>query len=104
MARDKFGIIPDDHFENEPTYPAKNVSPLSKYWVERIKEIQERKIVKVIRNKLGPIPDDHFENDHGPPPKEKAPLLDQALLDHIETVRVRHGSDKYKPGDVVGGY
>jgi hypothetical protein len=29
--------------------------------------------------------------------------LSQALLDHIEDVRV-DGSDKYKPGDVVGGY
>jgi len=44
MARDKFGIIPDDHFENEPTFPAKNVSPLSKYWIERIKEIQDQAI------------------------------------------------------------
>jgi len=57
-----------------------------------------------IRNKLGFIPEDFFENDYGPAPKEKAPLLDQALLDHIEAVRVRHGSDKYQPGDEVGGY
>jgi hypothetical protein len=51
VARNKLGPIPDDHFENEPTYPAKNVSPLSKEWEERIKD-----------------------------------------------------SDKYNPGDVVGGY
>jgi hypothetical protein len=36
MARDKLGPIPDDHFENEPTFPPKNVSPLSKYWIEKI--------------------------------------------------------------------
>ena len=44
MARDRFGIIPDDHFENEPTFPAKNVTPLSRYWLERIKEIQDQAI------------------------------------------------------------
>ena len=58
-----------------------------------------------IRNKHGFIPEAFFENEPaGPPPKEKAPLLDQELLDHIEAVRVVHGSDKYKPGDVIGGY
>lgn len=57
MARNLLGPIPDDHFENEPTYPAKNVSPLSK-----------------------------------------------ALLDHIEVVRAVRGTDKYKPGDYIGGY
>jgi hypothetical protein len=53
MARNKLGPIPDSHFENEPTYPAKNVSPLSEYWQKLIQD---------------------------------------------------HGSDKYRPGDVVGGY
>ena len=40
MARNLLGPIPDDHFENEPTYPAKNVSPLSKEledWLEKLK-------------------------------------------------------------------
>jgi hypothetical protein len=32
------------------------------------------------------------------------PSLSQELLDHIEAVRVRHGTDKYKPGDFVGGF
>jgi len=40
MARNKLGPIPDDHFENEPTYPAKNVSPLSKEWLEKIEKIK----------------------------------------------------------------
>ena len=44
MARNRLGIIPDDHFENEPTYPAKNVSPLSKEWLARIREIQDQAI------------------------------------------------------------
>jgi hypothetical protein len=59
--------------------------------------------MKVIRNKLGIIPDDHFENEPGPEAKNVSPLS-QAMLDHIEAVRVRHGTDKYKPGDFVGGY
>ena len=36
MARNLLGEIPDDHFENEPTYPAKNVSPLSQDWLDHI--------------------------------------------------------------------
>ena len=36
MARDKFGPIPDDHFENEPCGPAKNVSPMSQEWKDYI--------------------------------------------------------------------
>jgi hypothetical protein len=42
MARDLLGPIPDDHFENEPTYPPKNVSPLSKEWKNKIKEVQDK--------------------------------------------------------------
>jgi hypothetical protein len=55
MARNLLGPIPDDHFENEPTYPAKNVSPLSKEWLEWIEKVKAER-------------------------------------------------DKYRPGDVVGGY
>jgi hypothetical protein len=42
LIKNKLGPIPDDHFENEPTYPPKNVSPLSKEWLERIKEVQDK--------------------------------------------------------------
>jgi hypothetical protein len=38
MARNTQGEIPDSNFENEPTYPPKNVSPLSKSWEEKIKD------------------------------------------------------------------
>jgi len=58
MARNLLGPIPDEHFENEPTFPAKNVSPLSKEWIEKILYWQRKK----------------------------------------------RDSDKYKPGDMVGGY
>ena len=34
MARNKLGPIPDDHFENEPTYPPKNVTPLTEKEIE----------------------------------------------------------------------
>jgi len=40
LKKHKLGEIPDDHFENEPTFPAKNVTPLSKEiveWVEKLK-------------------------------------------------------------------
>ena len=51
-----------------------------------------------IRNKLGwPIPNSHFENEPGSPPSKE-------MLEWIEKVRVRHGSDKYFSGDWVGGY
>ena len=40
MARDKLGPIPDSHFENEPTYPPKNVSPLSKEWFDHIAAVR----------------------------------------------------------------
>jgi hypothetical protein len=40
VIRDKLGPIPDDHFENEPTFPAKNVSPPSKEWLDEIEKIK----------------------------------------------------------------
>ena len=40
VIRNKLGPIPDDHFENEPTFPAKNVSPLSKEWLDRIEKLK----------------------------------------------------------------
>jgi hypothetical protein len=43
MARNRLGPIPDSHFENEPTYPPKNVSPLSKDWEEKIKDADKYK-------------------------------------------------------------
>jgi hypothetical protein len=55
------------------------------------------------RNLLGEIPDDHWENDPGP--EKETPPLDQDDLDHIAAVRAaKHDTDKYKPGDWVGGY
>ncbi|HYA30077.1 MAG TPA: hypothetical protein VEI95_14755 [Acidobacteriota bacterium] len=42
MARNKLGEIPDDHFENEPTYPPKNVSPLSKEMKELIEKLKDK--------------------------------------------------------------
>ena len=43
MIKNKLGEIPDDHFENEPTFPAKNVTPLSKEIVEWIKKLKADK-------------------------------------------------------------
>jgi hypothetical protein len=40
MAGNKLGPIPDDHFENEPSGPAKNKSPLSQHWLDKIKKIK----------------------------------------------------------------
>jgi hypothetical protein len=40
MIRDKLGPIPWDHFENEPCGPPKNVSPLSKEWVDYIEKLK----------------------------------------------------------------
>ena len=40
VIRNKLGPIPDDHFENEPTFPAKNKTPLSKEWIEKIEKIK----------------------------------------------------------------
>jgi hypothetical protein len=60
--------------------------------------------MKVIMSKLGPIPDHWFENDPSPIPQNCSPLS-QYWLDRIAAVRaVRHGSDKYFPGDFIGGY
>jgi hypothetical protein len=40
MIRDKLGPIPWDHFENEPCGPPKNVSPLSKEWLDHIEKLK----------------------------------------------------------------
>jgi hypothetical protein len=40
IIRNKLGPIPDDHFENEPSGPAKNVSPLSKEWLDHIAAVK----------------------------------------------------------------
>ena len=40
MIRDKLGPIPWDHFENEPSGPPKNVSPLSKEWLDHIAAVK----------------------------------------------------------------
>lgn len=42
VIRNKLGPIPDDHFENEPTFPAKNVSPLSKEMQEYIEGLKDK--------------------------------------------------------------
>ena len=45
VIRDKLGPIPDDHFENEPSGPAKNVSPMSaemKAWLEKLKAERDK--------------------------------------------------------------
>jgi hypothetical protein len=52
------------------------------------------------RNKLGPIPDDYFENDPIYPPT-KTPPPSKELQEWID--QLKHGSDKYRPGDVVSG-
>jgi hypothetical protein len=60
------------------------------------------------RNLLGEIPDSHFENEPGPEPKNATPLS-RDWLEWIERLKVLaarlndHGSDKYRPGDVVSG-
>jgi hypothetical protein len=38
VIRNKLGPIPDSHFENEPTFPPMNVSPLSKEMKELIEK------------------------------------------------------------------
>jgi hypothetical protein len=40
VIRNKLGPIPDSHFENEPTFPPKNVSPLSKALLEYIEAVR----------------------------------------------------------------
>jgi hypothetical protein len=42
LARNLLGEIPADHWENEPTYPPKNVTPLSKDWEETIEEYRDK--------------------------------------------------------------
>jgi hypothetical protein len=42
MARNTEGEIPDDHFENEPSGPAKNVTPPSKEWLEYIEGLKNK--------------------------------------------------------------
>jgi hypothetical protein len=42
VIRDKLGPIPDDHFENEPTFPAKNVSPPTKEFLEWVESLKEK--------------------------------------------------------------
>jgi hypothetical protein len=58
---------------------------------------------KVARSKLGPIPDDYFENDPIYPPPKKVLPLSKAELEWMKRLKDT-GSDKYKPGDYVGGY
>jgi len=43
MARSTQGIIPDDHFENDPSEDVKNKSPLSQAWLDRIAAIKKRR-------------------------------------------------------------
>jgi hypothetical protein len=43
VIKNKLGPIPDSNFENEPTYPPKNVSPLSKEWEQKIKDSDKYK-------------------------------------------------------------
>jgi hypothetical protein len=50
------------------------------------------------RNKLGPIPDNYFENDPIYPPT-KTPPFSKELKECID--ELNHGSDKYRPGDIV---
>ncbi len=42
VIRNKLGPIPDDHFENEPTFPTKNVSPLSAEMKELIDKFKDK--------------------------------------------------------------
>jgi hypothetical protein len=42
MARNTQGPIPDDHFENEPTFPPKNVSPPSKDLAEHVEKLKDK--------------------------------------------------------------
>ena len=45
VIRNKLGPIPDDHFENEPTFPPKNVSPMSdemKKHIEKLKAERDK--------------------------------------------------------------
>jgi hypothetical protein len=51
-----------------------------------------------IRNKFGFIPEDFFENEPSGPPKTPAQWREE-WAEKTEPYR-----DKYRPGDVVGGY
>jgi hypothetical protein len=42
MSKNKLGPIPDSHFENEPSGPAKNVSPLSQAWLDKIAAVKKQ--------------------------------------------------------------
>src|ERR1035441_2681905 len=42
VIRNKLGPKPDSHFENEPTFPAKNVTPLSKEMKELIEKFKDK--------------------------------------------------------------
>jgi hypothetical protein len=53
------------------------------------------------RNLLGEIPDDFFENDPIYPPPKNATPLSKEELEWID--QLKHGSDKYRPGDIVSG-
>jgi hypothetical protein len=56
------------------------------------------------RNLHGPIPDDYFENDPiYPPPSKECLEWIKRLKDLVGRLR-DHGTDKYLPGDFVGGY
>jgi hypothetical protein len=63
---------------------------------------------KVIMCKLGPIPDHWFENEPSPVAKNATPSSPE-WLEWIERMKVLvarlndHGSDKYRPGDIVNG-
>jgi hypothetical protein len=61
------------------------------------------------RDLLGEIPDSHFENEPSTYPPTEI-ILSAECLEWIKRLKVQvarlldHGSDKYKPGDVVGGF
>jgi hypothetical protein len=64
VVRNKLGPIPDDHFENEPTYPPKNVLPFSKElveWVEKLKADKNRPcdVVGGMSPRAGRLTDSH---------------------------------------------
>jgi hypothetical protein len=124
MARNKLGPIPPDHFENEPTFPAKNVSPLSKYWIDRIEEIQERKTVydpympihvinkqtRVLQAVLNTLKSkislqaklNWIEVITSESMKELAPEIEAIKSNAMATAD--NGTSNYRPGDVVTGY
>ena len=42
MSKNKLGPIPDSHFENEPSGPAKNTTPLSQEWLDEIAAFKKK--------------------------------------------------------------